>query len=309
MAPTKKWWWAASWIVMALMTGLLVWYLRQPQDEIVLTGLTGTSLPTILLDGWKASCLNDERFNGADVHIGNMTPDPSCPSEASVFATDNAMEFLTPVTLWTASPTDSLKVAEHPVLPVPLNVWTLFGSTGDAGTHTTTTNAIYNTMQVGVQFSLTTHDESGQTTFEALDCADLGALKRTFPPVATMINVYYVSQVNFSEVIGGVTYTTHPRGRWCDNDPNIVLIGEYVDQTLAHELGHALSLGHADDWSGPSTNVMFSQPVNRKDLTIGQAFRMNVNTGSRINVNGTRVGKTRTCPDLQKDYQCPDIAK
>src|SRR5207244_3660746 len=95
-------------------------------------------------------------------------------------------------------------------------------------------------------------------------------------------------------------------GRWCSADPNIVLMGEFYDQTLAHELGHALSLNHVDGIL-PNSNLMFSVPVARDSLTTGQGFRINMNPNSAINLNHNRSGTNRSCPDAVSDDMCPPL--
>jgi hypothetical protein len=45
----------------------------------------------------------------------------------------------------------------------------------------------------------------------------------------------------------------------------------------------------------------------RNNFTVGQAFRMNLNPGSALNIFGPRSGPTRNCPDVAVDGDCPDI--
>src|SRR5262249_35421059 len=102
-------------------------------------------------------------------------------------------------------------------------------------------------------------------------CESLSALKSAFPPTPHRLNAYYVERVQSTEIIGGVPYTFDVSGKWCPNDPNIVLLGSVHLETLAHEVGHAFSLQHTDGLL-PVTNLMFSQSIPRDSLTTGQAF-------------------------------------
>jgi hypothetical protein len=53
---------------------------------------------------------------------------------------------------------------------------------------------------------------------------------------------------------------------------------------------------------------MWSVGISGRDnFTIGQAFRMNLNPGSALNVFGPRSGPTRNCADGTIDSDCPDI--
>jgi hypothetical protein len=137
----------------------------------------------------------------------------------------------------------------------------------------------------------------------------LGGLESDGLYVKDQLNVYY----------GPVTAT----GQSC-KDRNMVLIGPGAyDTTLAHELGHALSLhGNELDW-GHSNQVPGMTPANimwvgdsqaRTHFTLGQVFRFNVNKVSVLNKNGPRLGPERDCapkppataPD--PDFECPGLA-
>jgi hypothetical protein len=54
---------------------------------------------------------------------------------------------------------------------------------------------------------------------------------------------------------------------------------------------------------------MWGGGVGRTAFTEGQCFRMTLNPGSMLNVNGVRtVGPTRTCADATISGACPWVA-
>ena len=113
---------------------------------------------------------------------------------------------------------------------------------------------------------------------------------------ANQLNVYYVN--------GAFT------GLNCIADRNIIVIGTTANnQTLAHEFGHAYSLGHTNNLAGfGANNVMVGGGASRTHFSEGQDFRMNVNPTSALNANGVRTGPTRTCPDATTSQNCPALA-
>ena len=283
-------------------------YLALTEDQIKLAK-TGSDSATILVDGNRSACVNDEIQRGDIVKVGNLLPAGICNSETVVFAQENAMRLVSPDATWTQASGDVETINLSPLLTVPLTVWLLTGIPNDPVVNASRASQIYNQMQVGLQFSVAPtdlHDVRPSTLNEA-GCENLGPLEGAYPPLAQQLNVYYVQKVTKTDTVSGVPFTYEVNGRWCENDPNIVLIGSFAEETLAHELGHALTLAHSDSALQLTTNLMFSQSNPRDSLTIGQAFRVNVNDRSAINVNHLRTGPTRSCPDSTADSLCPSI--
>jgi hypothetical protein len=158
-------------------------------------------------------------------------------------------------------------------------------------------------------------DYHSQTSITDASCEDLQALKRTYPPVDSRLNAYYLQTVTRPPSVNGAVGTA--TGRWCENDPNIILVGSWQAETLAHELGHALSLKHSNAWAeanspppppGSAENLMIDSSISRSTLTTGQVFRINVDDSSRLNKNGVRTGTARPCPDSQTSTpRCPAV--
>ena len=113
---------------------------------------------------------------------------------------------------------------------------------------------------------------------------------------ANRINVYYVD----------VPFT----GYYCRDIPAIFIGSTPSVSTLAHELGHAFSLGEtngSDDYDNDDTTVDFGDqnmmlvggdPALRASFTLGQVFRMTVDGASQLNILNVRTGLTeRDCLD------------
>jgi hypothetical protein len=129
--------------------------------------------------------------------------------------------------------------------------------------------------------------------------------------VPDRLNVYFVDHVLYqgAKVMGFNCRDPQSTA----NDPqagNAILISstQMSLATLAHELGHALSLGHTGDAGGSFYqdangvdlfdwyNLMWSSPEESFAINLGQAFRMNIETLSQLNLNGVRTaGPRRAC--------------
>lgn len=96
----------------------------------------------------------------------------------------------------------------------------------------------------------------------------------------------------------------------CDAYGDMILLSS-TDRdtlTLAHEIGHALSLEHVNF---TSSNLM--KPVTNSldnHLTLGQCYRAHVDHTSHLNTEGIRTGPTLTdCPRLDASPgRCPDLS-
>jgi len=114
--------------------------------------------------------------------------------------------------------------------------------------------------------------------------------------------------------------STFYTGRNCKGDRSVIFIGPAANlATLAHEFGHAFSLwggeeegGHSDPADGFDNNNLMAGggPPTRSHVSLGQAFRFNVDERSWLNHNGVRDGTTRLCLAKQPagpDRRCPPV--
>lgn len=281
------------------------------QDFIRLRNMSGTDSATILLDGRRsAGCVDDEVQRASpNVGVGNVLSNQTCNTETAVFAQNNAMQFATPVNVWTNAATDTETVNMAAVIQVPVTAWVLQGPFAQTQTQANNdvarANQLYNTMQAGVGFApVTMNNATGNPNAAGLlngSCANAAQFSQQIGFANGQLNVYYISVV-----AGG------NRGQWCGGgNPNMMFVGASIsdNESLSHEIGHAFSLGHTNLIAGiPATNLMVTGGVNRNSVTTGQSFRVNVNSNSQLNANGNRNGPARTCPDATTSNTCPSLA-
>jgi hypothetical protein len=259
-------------------------------------------------------CVNDQAYRGTEiVFVGDLRAIGSCNSEAAIFSDDNAMAFMTNVT-WTDSIFDKNPVSLQPIRVAPVAVWLANpnatpGALQRAQFELGSANVYYNFHNIGISFNATYTDVSTDANAVQTiggDCSSVNDIRASNFYRPNQLNVYYIQNPS-------VTW----RGLNCWGDePNITFINTNpAQETLAHEFGHSFSLDHPNDWSPPIpgfawNNIMWSGRIGRTDFTLGQAFRMNMNVTSKLNVNGVRTGPVRNppCPDPTVSSLCPRLA-
>ena len=325
-----------------------------PQDRIKLQDLSGTPTPTVLLNGRRSDgCIDEKRKAAVETHTGNsniflenMLSNGSCYSEASIFLEDRAMRLKvidTTAPTWTDAPGDIVPVDMiQPPIQVPVNLWVIWpddkapnepqgivDTITAARTDLDEANTLYGDTQSGIQFFMPNGSPgvSIDSNFWSATCDDaetLAGLPQRY--VTGQLNVYYVGYPPSQE-------PNQARGWHCvHDDQNVIIIRAAIElrATLAHELGHALSLqSHAEDLSNQldenghqvftRENIMWStfstnDVDNRHKLTKGQSFRGNVYEGSalyRMILPGgetldTTVSPGRIdCTEGEQSAQCP----
>ena len=288
---------------------------KLPSDKIDLNNNTTNDDTVVLLDARNGNgvCLDDEIKRGNDIiNLGSILTNGSCNSEVAVFSDDNAMKLVTPVNSWTDPVTDILPVNLDPMLDAPVSVWLVTPAQARAEGDLANANLLYNSNNVGISFNPTFQDVSAnQTAIDAITsqgtalniiCGNGNNIQASAFFTPNRLNVYYVN----SAFTGGN----------CVSFRNIIFIGTNANnQSLAHEIGHSFSLspsdsgGHTNGLAGfDATNIMQGGGAGRTHFSEGQAFRMNVNTNSTLNVNGVRTGTTRTCAPLTTSNICPRLA-
>lgn len=284
-----------------------------PGDNIDVNNNTGGDSTVTLLDARNGSgvCVDDQVLRGSDIiNVGSALSNGGCNSEIAVFSDDNAMLMLTPVNSWTDALGNLVPANLTPLLNAPVNIWIMRGPFANtqarAGTDMARANALYNTMNCGIGMTAAPlTDSTGDPDTPGLlnaDCDSAADLRSRIGFVTGRLNVYYLNDPG-------------ARGWWCGD--NTVIVGAGADnESLAHEYGHAFSLGHSNevDHNGDgasdfaSNNLMWTGGTGRNTITEGQCFRCNMNTGSTLNGNGVRSGPTRSCGDAAVSATCPWLA-
>lgn len=307
----------------------------QPCDQIAQTGNTDGDRSVILMDARRQpganGCSDDEVLRATETaQVGSVLRPAGCRSEVGVFSEGQAMTFREEVTDWRDACGDVVPVKLEPMLELPVKAWIAVSNLdsllwwGEPDPKVVVKEdfadaaQLYDENKTGIAFDWEPREvepEGWALIKEKL--ADTPVLDLLLEPdVASAV----CSLTDGLESIGfrdpdrlNVYYLPLPfTGMICDDDRNVIFVGLVKKPgTLAHEFGHALSLlgpgGHPNDLPGfEATNVMWVRDSTpRNHFSLGQAFRMNVDETSRLNVMGVRQGHTRRClPDLTSE-ECP----
>lgn len=285
------------------------------QDEIRLRRLEGGQAAVTLIDARQqleifvpgrpsiaaSTCTNDWLVaNGGLAGVGNLLERDGCNSEVAVFSRGNAFHFLENLAFWT-SQRETLEISLDRPLKVPLTVWLVAtGSRAGAEGDVAEANRIFSRHRAGFELVAT-----------YVDAANLAAI---WPApgqwcswviqnhyVRDQLNAYYIDDIPLG---GAVGYNCGP----------IFVDTHYAGhRVLAHEIGHSMGLAPANDHysqpnSGdpnPQANLMFWADGGDQ-LTLGQAFRINMESFSALNRLNLRTGPTRDCY-AASDAFCPGL--
>lgn len=286
-----------------------------PIDRIDLSPNTSDQA-VILADGRDAfsQCFDDQVFRTAtDVAVGNFVTPWTCHEELTVFSDDNEMRLIENPR-WTNPSGDFERVDMHDRLLPEVTLWLVNGPWFDTSVRATTdiqrADQLYNVSNCGIGFDWRTDNQTANPQAQNLldsTCADVADLQAQIGFDVDRLNVYYLRNVG-------------ARGWYCGN--NTILIGSNADnESLAHELGHALSLEHTNRTVGfPTTNLMVTGGVGRDSISEGQCFRANVNecpagrtsflnsSGLRASLPGRQPLPTRCCPHNATSDACPAVS-
>ncbi len=331
-----------------LLVALCLVPLATSADSVVVSD-PAVAEPVVMVDGQDADCLNDQFFRSASpVNIGNFQATADCPGEIYVASPDRGMKVLENPSLDAGNNVVNVTLGDP--LSVPMHFWMVWPETpGDRNAtealfeyQVLEANFAYNQSMTGIQFEDPSFEwiEGGPNhddIVEAVDALFRGELSgadvaevltQVAPPNIGSLNVYVV---NVPEIVG-----FHIRNSDGSSTGLIVLGALSTNSTLAHEIGHAFSLGHVNfEGSEPVTkqygayciayghydylegdcdyhaqNIMRAGIDGPRDkFSFGQAVRMNVNDKSFINTTTPSIRPTseprRTCPDYIFDSSCP----
>lgn len=278
-------------------------------DQIILTGIHGDLKRLALINGIQQSsgCIKDTPHWGTGtISLENMVgTSPDCPSnEIVIFSPDRAMKIAKPDPNWTPR-SDMVKIPlPESRAKVPVTFWILHKP--EEQTIVEFKNAIKDELNranelfgpdnlCGVEFIAgeeSYRDKIKDAQYLSLSdvhCPEEGSFLKYQQLVdkkwrdSRSVNVYYVSD-----------FANH-RGSHCPGGE--IFVGPDRDQeTLAHELGHALGLNDALDELRDAhvntldaarrlltaDNLMISGGSNRAVLTQGQCYRCSVNETSAV---------------------------
>jgi hypothetical protein len=286
------------------------------QDKVDLDNNTANDRAIVMLTGRRLTgCIGTDREfdNTTDVaFIGNMLSNGTCSTESVVFSDDNAMEIVSPTTVWTDSTGDRLPVPLDPMVAMPVSIWLVRAGAGVAANNDiNNATFLYNDNNAGITFQVNTQDVSNNanavntiTQNGRCSAANLNDIQGSAFYTANALNVYYVT--------GAFTAAN------CTADRLAVYVGNNANAaSLAHEFGHSFSLfgtdatwGHTNTVPGfGNNNIMWGGgPGTRDHFSVGQVFRFNVDNDSSLNTTGARVGLTRDCPATTASMDCPALA-
>ena len=288
-------------------------------DEVNLRNNRGNDSSVVLLDGRRGGeCQDDQLLRAsASAPVGDVEQATSdCNSEIEVFSAGDAMAMHAPENTWKDGCGDTVNVDLRPPLQVPVSVWLVRRKAApEAAAAMAHAREVYHRNKTGIAFTTRVVDISNRiqaTRATTGGCKSVNSLRQSAFYEPKHINVYYVDKPWPVSAF----YT----GQNCKNHREVIFIGPAANvATLAHEFGHAFSLfggkkemGHTEDVEGfDDDNVMAGGgSPSRSHLSLGQAFRFNVDPRSWLNVKSLRSGPTHPCPARQPaepDSRCPRL--
>jgi hypothetical protein len=284
-------------------------------DSLFADHTAGNPETVALVDGryQDGSCSVDNVIEFLDkLELGNLTGDcDPIQAEAAVLSVDRATAvFPEP---WSISADDVDATALSTPLSVPVAMWIALPEPTDEEVElaeselAVVTNEIFKSSRTGVQFTLVGQsaqvieaidlvelDSDDDATCEGLDLADLfqplDPSNPSLPDTSlNLLNVVYVTSIsNGGDPLKGYSCVA------TDNRSGQLVFVSSLDNsgngTLAHELGHTMSLlfpfdGHThwlQDFA--ANNVMnYMEDEVRDRFSLGQGYRMNLDSHSWLN--------------------------
>jgi hypothetical protein len=227
---------------------------------------------TLLVDGQRSSnCTTHQEIDGRGVlSIDNLRRSTSCPGEIAMFAPGHRMQVADDQSCFTDDADRITFDVSAPPVEVPVTVWSVnVPSTQEPQLRQRVTadimfaNAAYSSPGCGIEMGRPLFKSGSMSV--ALSCS---ALRQQVGFDQTRLNLYYLAS-DLSVL-----------GFECQNEDRDMLVmgANSRSATLAHEFGHALMLEHVPD----IYNIMSTQSVVRREVTVGQCYAANLNGHSFV---------------------------
>jgi hypothetical protein len=283
------------------------------EDSIDLRSNDGDDDAVVLFDGRRSSgCVDDEIHRGSDVvQLANVLSDGNCNAEFTVFSDNDRATLVDSATPPWKDTTPDLVVTElDDMHAMPITVWlvdtnnaVLTNFQTAAQNHINTAVQVFNDTNSGITFQV--------NTVQVANNADVATVQNTLQTVIDTLQCNTGNITGNANLFnGGQINVYYAAAQWngingfaCGDD--FIAMTPATPETLAHEIGHSLSLEH---YAAANTNIMWRFGIaGRNNFTIGQVFRMNLNSTSSMNTLNVRSGATRNCPDNTTNATCPAI--
>jgi hypothetical protein len=274
------------------------------KDEVHLNSVAGSDSPTIVLSGRRTQgCVKEDVAHGSpNVAIENLLSSRNCPSEVAAFAKSNAMSLKNTVGKWSDASGDVVDITMRAPYVVPLNIFIMSGGgvshsltarQNEATMDVRRASQLYDDAQCGIVFStgVPMDERRGNFLPDLLNAECRGNVEK-FKAVDAQRTALKGINVFYTDGPSGL------QGQMCRDAASavIVITQSSGNETLAHELGHALTLEHTNTAPGmPLADLMMSPSSYPGSLTIGQCFRTNVEPTSVLNSSMFRTEPTRSC--------------